>query len=112
MNEEDLDDPREELARLEEEEARVSALRRHLHRQIDYGSATDETRARERKVSNERRELHRRIDALRQDLGLEPHRSTSVLQGGPDVQPEDVPMWFERRVVDDAGNDLEGQLLG
>jgi hypothetical protein len=112
VNDDRLDELREELARLEEEEVRVSALRRHLHRQIDYGSATDETRARERIVSDERRELHRRIDELRVRLGLERHRTVSLLGGGPDVQPEDVPMWFERRLVDDAGNDLEGHLLG
>jgi hypothetical protein len=109
VEEERPDELREELARLEAEEVRVSALRRHLHRQIDFGSATDETRIRERRVSDERRELHRRIDELRELLGLERHRSVSLLGGGPDVQPEDVPMWFERRVVDDARDDLERQ---
>jgi len=111
MDDESLDGLREELERLQEEEARVSALRRHLHQQIDYGSATDETRVRERQVSDERRDLHRRIDELRERLGLERHRSVSLLEGGPDVKPEDVPMWFERRPIEDPGHNLEDQLL-
>lgn len=61
---------REELTRLEAEEARVSAQRRHLHQQIDFGYATDEARAREREVSDERQALHNRIDELRALLGL------------------------------------------
>jgi hypothetical protein len=56
---------------LEEVEARLSAERRRLHDQIDYGFATATTRAREREVSHERRELHRRIDALREVLGVQ-----------------------------------------
>jgi uncharacterized protein YlxW (UPF0749 family) len=68
----ELDDLREELARLEAEEARVSAQRRHLHQKIDFGYATDETRAREREISDERREMHRRIDDLRELLGTRP----------------------------------------
>jgi regulator of replication initiation timing len=64
-----LDDLRAELAALEEEEARVSAERRHLHHQIDFGYATETTREREREVSAHRRELHVRIDALRARLG-------------------------------------------
>jgi uncharacterized protein YlxW (UPF0749 family) len=62
---------RQELARLEVAEAQISAERRRLHNQIDFGFATDSTRAREREVSAERRELHRRIDALRELLGAE-----------------------------------------
>jgi len=65
-----LDDLREELAVLEEEEKRISAERRHLHRQMDFGFATETTRACEQEVSSHRRELHRRIDALRERLGL------------------------------------------
>jgi hypothetical protein len=61
---------REELAALEAEEARVSAERRHLHRQIDFGFASDATRAREREISDQRRQLHRRIDKIRELLGL------------------------------------------
>jgi 50S ribosomal subunit-associated GTPase HflX len=63
-----LEDLRAELARLEAREARLSAQRRHLHNQIDYGYATDSTKAREREVSDERQELHRRIDELRELL--------------------------------------------
>jgi hypothetical protein len=65
-------DLQRELARLEAEEARVSAQRGHLHRQIDFGYAADEAREREREVSDERRELHRRIDELRALLGVRP----------------------------------------
>jgi hypothetical protein len=69
MDDETLVDLRAELAALEDEEARVSAERRHLHRQIDFGYASDTTRAREREVSDRRRELHGRIDAIRGRLG-------------------------------------------
>ena len=69
MDRANLDELRAELTRLEEEEQRVSAQRRHLHQQIDFGYATDEARAREREVSDHRRELHRRIDELRERLG-------------------------------------------
>jgi hypothetical protein len=65
-----LDDLREELAVLENKEKRISAERRHLHRQMDFGFATETTRAWEQEVSSHRRELHRRIDALRERLGL------------------------------------------
>lgn len=65
-----LDDLREELATLEAEEVRISAERRQLHNQIDFGYATESARAREREVSDERRRLHRRIDSLRETLGL------------------------------------------
>ena len=70
MDEASLDDLRKELTALEAEETRISAERRHLHRQLDFGFATETTRAREREVSDQRRELHRRIDALRERLGL------------------------------------------
>lgn len=66
---ENLPDPEAELAALEEEEAQVSAERRHLHRQIGFGYASETTRAREREVSDHRRELHARIDAIRENLG-------------------------------------------
>jgi septal ring factor EnvC (AmiA/AmiB activator) len=67
-----LDSLREELEVLEAAEARISAERRRLHQQIDFGySASESLRAREREVSDERRALHRRIDALREQLGLE-----------------------------------------
>jgi len=70
MEEANLLTLREELAALEAEEARISAERRRLHHQIDYGFATETTRAREREVSDHRRQLHRRIDALRERLGI------------------------------------------
>jgi hypothetical protein len=71
MEEENLVDLPAELAELEEEEARISAERRHLHRQIDFGYASETTRAREREVSDRRRELHGRIDAIRESLGMQ-----------------------------------------
>jgi hypothetical protein len=70
MQEPNLGDLPAELAALEAEEARVSAERRHLHRQIDFGYANETTQARERQVSEHRRELHRRIDVLREQLGM------------------------------------------
>jgi chromosome segregation ATPase len=70
--EEELSHLHTELAALEEEEAHVSAERRHLHRQIDFGYASETTRTREREVSDRRRELHARIDAIRESLGMRP----------------------------------------
>lgn len=63
-----IDGLRAELALLEAQEAQFSATRRHLHNQIDFGYATDSTRAREREVSDERRQLQHRIDELRELL--------------------------------------------
>ena len=60
-----FDDLRREIAELETEEARLSAMRRHLQHQIDFGFESATTREREREVSDERQEVHRRIDALR-----------------------------------------------
>jgi hypothetical protein len=57
-----------ELAIAEAAEKRLSAERSRLHDQIDFGFATETTRAREREVSDKRRELHRRIDAIREQL--------------------------------------------
>jgi hypothetical protein len=71
VDEGSLDDLRKELASLEATEARISAERRRLHEQIDFGYASEATRAHEREVSDERRELHKRIDALRELLGAE-----------------------------------------
>jgi hypothetical protein len=68
VEENSLDDLRRELARLEAEEARLSALRERLQHQIDFGFETTSTRDREREVSDERLELHRRIDALKDRL--------------------------------------------
>jgi hypothetical protein len=70
MDDAGLDDLRADLAVLEDEEKRISAERRYLHRQIDFGFMTETKRARERQVSGDRRELHRRIDGLRERLGL------------------------------------------
>jgi hypothetical protein len=73
------DDPRAELARLEEEERAVSARRRRLHDRIDFLRATAGDAAQladliadEHQVSAARHTLHERIDALRVQLGLEP----------------------------------------
>jgi predicted nucleic acid-binding Zn-ribbon protein len=71
MDEASLNEFRTELARLEAEEKLLSAKRRHLHQQIDFGFASAETRALEREISAERRQLHRRIDSLRELLGAE-----------------------------------------
>ena len=108
MDEATPDDLRGGLARLEAEEARVSAQRRHLHQQIDFGYASDETRAHEREISDERRELHRRIDELRELLGMAPWKSAGLLG---DAEPQGVSMRFEGILVDDAGDDLEEQHL-
>ena len=70
MEEARLPDLHEELAALEAEEALVSASRRRLHHQLDFGFAHETTRVRERELSDRRRELHRRIDELREVLGL------------------------------------------
>lgn len=68
MSETSLGDLRDELARLEAEEAQLSAVRDRLHQQIDFGYGSETTRAREREVSEERQALHRRIDALREQV--------------------------------------------
>lgn len=75
-----LDELRTELATLVATEKQISAERRRLHNQIDYGYANAEALAREREVSDERRRLHQRIDSLRELLhaeGLEPTTSDS-----------------------------------
>jgi len=71
MEEASLNDFRAELAQLEAEEKLLSAKRRHLHQQIDFGFASAETRGLEREISDERRRLHRRIDSLRELLGMQ-----------------------------------------
>ena len=63
-----IDDLRRELTDLETEEARLSAVRRHLQHQIDFGFESATTRDREREVSDERQEIHRRIDSVRELL--------------------------------------------
>jgi chromosome segregation ATPase len=68
MEELSIDDLRAELARLEAEEAKLSANRKRLQHQIDFGFENESTRNREREVSDERGEVHRRIDALKEQL--------------------------------------------
>jgi chromosome segregation ATPase len=68
VDESSLEDLRKELASLEAAETTISAERRRLHHQIDYGFANAATHAREREVSDERRQLHQRIDSLRELL--------------------------------------------
>jgi chromosome segregation ATPase len=63
-----IDDIRREIATLETEEARLSAVRRHLQHQIDFGFESATTREREREVSDERQEIHRRLDSLKELL--------------------------------------------
>jgi hypothetical protein len=105
LNENDLDDVRKELANLEAAETTISAERRHLHNQIDYGYATEATRAREREVSAERRRLHERIDSLRELLrehaplvGSESEPAPSALSQWSGISPEAA-------AVDDASAD-------
>lgn len=90
---ENLADLHAELAALEDEEAQVSAERRHLHRQIDFGYASETTRAREREVSDRRRELHARIDAIRENLGMRAGPSSGHLGWAsvPGMTPEREP---------------------
>jgi hypothetical protein len=57
-----------ELRRLEQEEARLSALRRKLHDRIDSGFANEVTLRREREISDERLAMHRRIAVVRLEL--------------------------------------------
>jgi len=61
----DPDDLLAELARLELEEKRLSAVRRRLHNQLDMGFPNELLRKREQQISDERLALHRRIDILR-----------------------------------------------
>jgi hypothetical protein len=86
------DELRAELASLEAAEAKLSAERRHLHNQIDYGFASADTREREREVSDERRQLHERIDALRELLGesepAAPEPSLNPFSGWSGISPE------------------------
>jgi hypothetical protein len=98
LDEINIDDLRKELASLEAAESKISAERRQLHNQIDYGYASDATRAREREISDERRRLHQRIDSVRELLrecdpsaeseptSLEP--SVSLLSQWSGISPE------------------------
>lgn len=95
MDESELQAFRDELAALEAIEARVSAERRRLHQQIDFGySSSESLRVREREVSDKRQALHRRINSLQELLGIEPSAGVSSTDGAPvrelmpDVEPE------------------------
>jgi hypothetical protein len=65
-----IDELRDEITELEGHAARLSTMRGHLHRQIDFGFETATSRDREREVSDERNELHERIDSLKKALRL------------------------------------------
>jgi hypothetical protein len=116
MAEPDLDDLRKQLAVLEDEEKRISAERRHLHRQIDFGFATETTGAREHEVSRHRRELHRAIDSLRERLDL----PVGPQSPSPETSLEDMtdPGLIQglERIGDDAPGEAAvaepGHLLG
>jgi len=72
-----IDDLRGELAVLEARAVRLSQMRSHLQRQIDFGFETSTTREREREVSDERKELHERIDTIKEALRERESASTS-----------------------------------
>jgi hypothetical protein len=63
-----IDELRGELAVLQARAARLSQMRSHLHRQIDFGFESSTTREREREVSDERNEIHEQIDSLKERL--------------------------------------------
>jgi chromosome segregation ATPase len=95
VDESELQAFRDELAALEAIEARVSAERRRLHQQIDFGySSSESLRVREREVSDRRQALHGRINSLQELLGIEPRAVDSAGNGvpvrelRPDVDPE------------------------
>jgi len=102
-----LDELRDELATLEATEKQISAERRRLHHQIDYGFSNAATLAREREVSDERRRLHRRIDALRELL---PEQG-DVAGDAPDSPLGALGQWSgiapELVAIDDASADDE-----
>ena len=96
MEERSRDAMWDELAALEVAEAQVSAERRRLHQQMDFGySVSESLRAREREVSAERKELHRRIDDLQRALGIERtglvlarKRAAGVRELEPEIESE------------------------
>lgn len=95
MDETDLQAFHDELTALEAIEARLSAERRRLHQQIDFGySESESLRLREREVSDRRQALHRRIDSLQTLLGIEKTavppagNGATVHELAPDVEPE------------------------
>jgi hypothetical protein len=107
LNEASLDDLRDELATLEAAETRISATRRQLHHQIDFGYATAARRAREREVSDERRQLHQRIDLLRELLrARDPLANSDKESTTPEPSISPLSQWSgispEAARVDDA----------
>ena len=58
-----------ELERLEQQERKVSEIRRQLHDRLD-SFPNEATSAKERKISDARRVLHKRIDALKAELDI------------------------------------------
>jgi hypothetical protein len=58
-----------ELERLEQQERKVSAIRRQLHDRLD-AFPNEAAAVKERKISAARRALHTRIDALKGELDL------------------------------------------
>ena len=58
-----------ELERLEQQERKVSAIRRQLHDRLD-SFPNETTSIKERKISDARRALHKRIDALKAELDI------------------------------------------
>jgi hypothetical protein len=58
-----------ELERLEQQERKVSAIRRQLHDRLD-SFPNDASVVKERKISEARRALHKRIGALKAELDL------------------------------------------
>jgi hypothetical protein len=58
-----------ELERLEQQERKVSSIRRQLHDRLD-AYPNESTQVKERKISDARRALHRRIDALKAELDI------------------------------------------
>ena len=58
-----------ELERLEQQERKVSAIRRQLHDRLD-SFPNEAAVVKERKISDARRALHKRIDALKAELDI------------------------------------------
>jgi hypothetical protein len=58
-----------ELERLEQQERKVSTIRRQLHDRLDQ-FPNEPTAVKERKISDARRALHKRIDALKAERDL------------------------------------------
>jgi ABC-type phosphate transport system auxiliary subunit len=58
-----------ELERLEQQERKVSEIRRQLHDRLD-AFPNEAAVVKERKISDARRALHNRIDALKAELDI------------------------------------------